>query len=214
MKMYGLNKTSEGLLIVRDHRSIGEPTIFWTHNLKRDKRVVQKATWKVEDGTTKHEAGRVLKYPGSLNAWNKQTENFEHGLVHPKALVDDSCNAFKDVLEECMRIVGVDEHSELVVAIKKYKENEEKINNVVAVRNQLHERKQGVKETQHELREAVHEVTGAIPALSAIQDESTLNRRQRKRRQDKARRAAAKSAVSQNDESSSAKRQRLLEPAE
>ena len=214
MKMYGLSKTSEGLLIVRDHRSIGEPTIFWTHNLKRGKRVVQKATWKVEDGTTKHEAGRVLKYPESMNAWNKQTENYEHGLVHPKALVDDSCNAFKDVLEECMRIVGVDEHHELVVAIKKYKEQEEKINNVVAVRNQLHESKQGLKETQHRFRDALHEATEAHPALGIIQDEGTLSQRQRKRRRQRSRKAAATSAASQNDESSSAKRQRLLEPAE
>ncbi len=165
----------------------------------------------MEDGTTKHEDGRVLKYPGSLNAWNKQTENYKRGLVHPKALVDDSCNVFKDVLEECMRIVGVDEHSELVVAIKKFKEHEEKINNVVTVRNQLNERKHVWKETQHQFRDAMHAATGAMLALAIIQDESTLSQRQRKRRRHKARKAAAKSEVAQNDESSSGKRQRLLE---
>ncbi len=36
MKMYGLDITPESYLCVRDHKSIEQPLIFWTHNLKRE----------------------------------------------------------------------------------------------------------------------------------------------------------------------------------
>jgi len=44
-KMYDLGITPESFLFVRDHKSIGQPFIFWTHNLKRESK--EEVVWKV-----------------------------------------------------------------------------------------------------------------------------------------------------------------------
>jgi hypothetical protein len=64
MKMYGLGLTSQGYLLVRDHRSRGEPFIFWRHNWKAKTTVEEE--WKVVAGWAVDGVGLVFKKLGSF----------------------------------------------------------------------------------------------------------------------------------------------------
>ena len=213
MKMYGLGKTSKGLFIVRDHRSLGEPFIFWTHYLDKQDRGGGKPNWQREEGTTRHEPGRVIKHPESLRVRNKNIELYEHGLVPPKA----SPNVFKDVLHECMRIAGVAEHSELVAALTKYKHDEHKINNVVVIRKELDDTQRLLWQTQQKLNEARAEAARTIPGIGLLQGQGKHKpgRRQRKRARTASESASMLSAgIGHGAESSMCASQGLLKPVD
>ena len=61
IKMYGLSKAEDGSLIVRDHRSKGEPFFFWTHNCHKKENDVLK--WNIRRGSACDVQGLVLKNP-------------------------------------------------------------------------------------------------------------------------------------------------------
>ena len=50
---------------MREHISIGQPLIFWTHNLKRES--IEEGVWKVATSNDGDGFGWVLKKPGSLD---------------------------------------------------------------------------------------------------------------------------------------------------
>jgi len=124
--MYGLSKAEDGSLIVRDHISKGEIFFFWTHNCHKKENDVWK--WNIRRGSACDEQGLALKIPGTLrNGTNISTTLISHhGLVSTTIhfavnIVDPSLNVFKDVLQECIGIADVSDHSQLLLALKNIK---------------------------------------------------------------------------------------------
>ena len=105
MKMYGLGITPESYLFVRDHRSIGQPLIFWTHDLKRESK--QEVLWKV---TTSKDGGgveRVLKKPGSLDYdLDTNPEVPVDGLIYYAGEGFPPRSTMNETIKTCMDIVG------------------------------------------------------------------------------------------------------------
>ncbi len=102
MKIYGLSITNHGYLIVRDHRSKGPPAIFWKHNIRENKGLVQdKFEWKIQNGEADDAPGRYLKKPKPLHI----EHGFDvplcgHGLVTQQFEGFDAC----EVLRQCSKI--------------------------------------------------------------------------------------------------------------
>ena len=136
MKMYGLGITSQGYLLVQNQRSRGEPFIFWKHNLKGKK--MGEEEWKVVAGKAVDGVGLVLKNPWRLDIDDDDGINpDEMGFVKPVAQPAPSFNLFKDTIQTCYDIVGVDNCTDLVVAVKKYKEHDVRLSKVLASEKKL-----------------------------------------------------------------------------
>ena len=106
-----------------------------------------------------------------INISTKLTSH--HGIVSTTILnavniVDPSLNVFKDVLQECMDIVDVSDHSQLLLALKKYKDRELKINHVVIVTKELHEKQVSVKVAEERLVDVVHATADANPKIMHV----------------------------------------------
>jgi vacuolar-type H+-ATPase subunit I/STV1 len=73
-----------------------------------------------------------------------------------------------------MGIVDVSDHTQLLEALKKYKDREQKINQVVIVRKELKEKQVSVKETEKKLADVVHAAADANPAIRDVINQPTL----------------------------------------
>ena len=174
IKMYGLSKAEDGSLIVRDHRSKGEPIFFWTHNCHKKENDVWK--WNIRRGSACDVQGLVLKIPGTLRDGTNvsTTLTSHHGLMSTTIrnavnIVDPSLNVFKDVLQECMGIVDVSDHSQLLLSLQKYKDREQKIKYVVIiVTKELHKKKVSLKDTEERLEDDVHTAADANPEIMPV----------------------------------------------
>jgi hypothetical protein len=126
IKMYGLSKAEDGSLLVRDHRSKGEPCIFWTHNCHTA--AEHTWNWNIGRGSAFDVPGLVLKVPGALGDVNTVSTRSTslQALASTKSqhagnIVDPSVNVLRDVLQECMGIVDVSDHTQLLEALKNIK---------------------------------------------------------------------------------------------
>jgi len=181
IKMYGLSKAEDGSLIVRDHMSTEEPLFFWRHNCHK----IERDIWKWHIGRVRacDVQGLVLKIPGPLcdgiNVSTKLTSH--HGLVNTTLhdavnIVDPSLNVFKDVLQEWMGIVDVSDHSQLLLALIKYKDREQKINHVVIITKELHKKKVSLKDTGEKLANVVHATADAnLEIMHVINQPHVIN---------------------------------------
>jgi len=122
MKMYGLGITPESYLFVRDHISIGQPFIVWTHNLKRDSK--EEVVWEVATSNDGDGVGWVLTRPGPLNYdLNTNPEVPVVGLIYHAGEGSPTCNTMNETIKTCMDIVGEDSCTQLVIVVKKFKEH-------------------------------------------------------------------------------------------
>jgi len=83
-------------------------------------------------------------------------------------IVDPSFNVFKDVLQECMGIVNVSDHSQLLLAFKIHKDREQKINHVVIVTKELNVKQVSLKDTEKKLANVVHAAADAYRAIRHV----------------------------------------------
>jgi hypothetical protein len=82
--------------------------------------------WKVGTADDVDVAGRVLKKSIPLDDENYDESSSPHGLVlHPPF------NAHKEMLHGCLVVAGVKDHSSLIAALNKYKDQEARLDEVV-----------------------------------------------------------------------------------
>jgi len=126
MKMYALGITPETYLSVRDHKIIGKPLIFWTHNLKRESK--DEVIWKVATSNDEDGIRWVLKKSGPLDYdLNANPEVPDVGLIYPACEGSPTCNTMNETIKTCMDIVGMDSCTQLIdIAVKHFKEHEDK----------------------------------------------------------------------------------------
>jgi hypothetical protein len=179
MKMYGLSWTTLGVMIVRDHTSKGVPTMFWKHNLRKNE--YEEVEWKVAHDCERNEFGRVLKTPVGLGAHDAfavqssiLTPSFQ-GDVTPDVASYTKVKAF---LQERMHVAGVEEESQLLSALKKYRE----IMNVVNLRAKLSESRQELSDAV----DAANDILGGPVVakdggISGMTGGSNVNKRRRNR---------------------------------
>jgi hypothetical protein len=131
IKMFGLGITKENYLFVRDHRSRGCPHVFWRHNYKcKSAEVVH---WEVGTGDEIDVTGRVLKklIPLRYNEDDDESSS-PHGLV-----LQPPFNAYKEMLQKCLVVAGVNDHSSLIALLNKYKDQESRLNEIVSAHENL-----------------------------------------------------------------------------
>jgi len=87
-------------------------------------------------------------------------------------IVDPSFNVFKDVLQECMGIVDVSDHSHLLLDIKKCKDREQKINHDGIVSKELNKKQVSLKDTEKRLADVVHAAIDANLAIRHVINQS------------------------------------------
>jgi hypothetical protein len=125
MEMFGLGITKDNALFVRDHKGRGCPHVFWRHNYTGKSAVI--VHWEVGTGNDVDVAGRVLKKPIPLDYNVDYDESSSpHGSV-----LQPPFNAYKEVLQECFVVAGVNDHSSLIAALNKYKDQESRLNEIV-----------------------------------------------------------------------------------
>jgi hypothetical protein len=165
MKMYGLGLTSRGYLIVRDHRSRGEPCFFWRHCLKGKGKEEEK--WNVATGSDGDGIGWVLRLPRDLGLEDDVGINpDELGVVNNVDDASSTSNLCKETLQTCLGIVGVDDCPKLIAAVKKYKDHEETMLKVLES-----EAKLAVATEEH--NNSVRKYEELNPALQALITSST-----------------------------------------
>ena len=117
IKMYGVRWTTLGVMVVRDHTSKGEPTMFGKHNLRKKEN--EEVAWKVANDFEKNEFGRVLKTPTALgdhDAFGVQSYILTpsvQGDMTPDVASHNKVMAF---LQDCMNVVGIEDESRLLSA--------------------------------------------------------------------------------------------------
>ncbi len=96
------------------------------------------------------------------------------GFVKPFAQAS-SINLFKDTIQTCYDIVGVDNCIDLVVAVKKYKEHDVKMSKVLASEHKLHvaTEKQMSNVKHYEKINPIIEIVNAISAGKSPSNEGS-----------------------------------------
>ena len=137
--------------------------------------------WKVAHDCERDEFGRVLKTPVGLGAHDAfavqssiLTPSFQ-GDVTPDVASYTNVKAF---LQECMHVAGVEEESQLLSALKKYRE----IMNVVNLRAKLSESRQELSDAV----DAANDILGGPVVakdggISGMTGGSNVNKRRRNR---------------------------------
>ena len=165
MKMYGLSITKHGYLIVRDHRSIGPPAIFWKHNTRGKGLGQEKFEWKVQNGEADDAPGRYLKKAKPLDIEHGfEVPLYGHGLVTQQLEGYDAC----EVIRQCSEILGVHDHSSLIRAVRQYKDRDNMVTKVVKVTETLSNQLRQVEDTRTMQRELVEHLVSSDNVVSAI----------------------------------------------
>jgi hypothetical protein len=165
IKMYGASWTTMGVMAVRDHTSKGVPTMFWKHNLR--KKECENVEWKVANGYEENEFGRVLKTPSAMG--DHDASGVHSYILTPSVQGDVSPDVasytkVKAFLQECMGVVGVEDEPQLLSALKRYKDNEDKIRNVLVLSEKVHESKQALQDAV----DATSPILGGVLAAAAV----------------------------------------------
>ena len=106
------------------------------------KKEYEEVEWKVANDCERNEFRRVLKFPIGLNAHDASGVHssiltpWVQGDVTPHVV---SYTKVKALLQECMDVAEVEDESQLLSALKKYRDDQEKIMNVVILRAKVTE---------------------------------------------------------------------------
>jgi hypothetical protein len=205
MQMFGLGITKDNYLYVRVHRSRGCPHIFWRHECKSADIEVH---WKVGTVDDVDVAGRVLKNLIPLDDEDYDESSSPHGLVlHPPF------NAYKKMLHECLVVAGVKDHSSLIAALNKYKDQEARLDEVLNAHEELKQQKLKVKEKEVEKNKAVEGLISTDPRFECVAGKRhKLNKRRRERSKQQQQQSQPQQLTcdDSDDGYTSPKRQRLL----
>jgi hypothetical protein len=136
------------------------------------KKEYEEVEWKVSNDCEGNEFGRVLKTPIGLGAHD--TYAVHSSILTPSVQGDvtpdvASYTKVKAFLQECMDGVGVEDESLLLSALKKYRDDQDKIMNVVILRAK-------VIETQHELHDEIDAANHILGVVLAAADVGTSRR--------------------------------------
>jgi hypothetical protein len=152
--------------------------LFWKHNLKKNSD--ETVEWKVDTGEDGDVPRRVLRKPLSLS--NDDDGMGRHSMVM-RVTRNYPHNERTDVLQECLHIVGVDDISSLISALKQYKDKEEKLNRIRLADEKLKEKQNEVKVTQKEKDNAVTQLTTSHSVYREVVTNSRSKPNKRKRNQ-------------------------------
>jgi hypothetical protein len=106
--------------------------------------------WKVGTGDDDDVARRVLKKPIPLG----YDEDYDESSSPHALILQPPLNAYKKMLQECLVVAGVKDHSSLIAALIKYKDLETRLDVVVRAHEKLKQQKLKVKETKQEKHKA------------------------------------------------------------
>ena len=165
IKMYGVSWTTLGVMVVRDHTSKGVPTMFWEHNLRKKEN--EEVEWKVANRCDDDVFGRVLKTPISMGYHDTSGV---HSYTHTPSVQGDmtpdgaSYTKVKAFLQECMDVVGVDNESQLLSALKKCRDDQDKIRKVVILSEKVTE----CKEALQDAVDAANPILGGVMMAAAV----------------------------------------------
>ena len=122
-------------------------------------------------------ARRVLRKSIPLDDEDYDESSSPHGLVlHPPF------NAYKEMLQESLVIAGVKDHSSLIDALNKYKDQEARLDEVANAHEELKQQKIMVKEKEAERNKAVEGLISTDPRFECVAGKRhKLNKRQRER---------------------------------
>ncbi len=148
---------------------------------------------------------RVLRKPLSLS--NDDDGMGRHSMLM-RVTRNYPLNEHTDVLQECLHIVGVDDISSLISALKQFKDKEEKLNRIRLADEKLKEKQDEVKVTQKEKEDAVKELTTSHPVYREVVSNSRSKPNKRKRKQ-RRKRQIQLGGCPLLDEQTSPKRQRV-----
>ena len=171
MKMFGLGITRENCLFVRDHRSRGCPQIFWMYNKCKS---VEDVHWEVGTSDDVNVAGRVLKKPNPLGDNDGDGESSS-----PHSLALHPFNPYKQMLQECLVVAGVDDHSSLIIALKKYKNQDLRLEEVAYADEELTEHQLKEKELKEKKKQAMEGLISTNPRFGCVRNKHKDNKRQR-----------------------------------
>ncbi len=164
-EMHGLSITKHGYLIVRHHKSIGLPSIFWKHNIRGKGLVQDKFEWKIQNGEANDAPRRYLKKPKPLHIEHGfDVPLYGHGLVTHQFEGFDAC----EVLWQCSEILGVHDHSSLLRAVRQYKERDDMMTKVDKVGEILSNQLRQVEDTRSIWRELVQQLVSNDNVVSTI----------------------------------------------
>ena len=130
-----------------------------------------------------------------------------HGLVlHPPS------NAYKEMLQECLVVAGVEDHSSLIAALNKYKDQEARLDEVVNAHEVLTQQKIKVKEMEFEKKKTVEGLISTDSRFESVRagKHHKLNKRQRERSKQQQSQPKQLTCDGSDDGHTSPKRQRLL----
>jgi hypothetical protein len=204
MKMFGLGITKDNYLYVRDRRSRGCPHMFWRHECKSGESEVH---WKVGTADDIDVAERVLKISILLDDEDYDESSSPHCLVlHPPS------SAYKEMLQECLVVAGVEDHSSLIAALNNYKDQEARLDEVVNAHEELKQQKIKVKEMEFEKKKTVEGLISTDSRFGCVRagKHHKLNKRQRERSKQQQSQPEQLTCDGSDDGHTSPKRQRLL----
>jgi hypothetical protein len=143
-------------MIVRDHTSKGSPTMFWKHSLRRKE--YEQVEWKVANGCDENEFESVLKIPTALG--DHHASGVYPAIVTPPVQGEvthdvSSYTKLKDLIREYMAVVGAEDASQLISALNKYREYQDKLRNVLILSEKVTEGQERTNQTKKALQDAV-----------------------------------------------------------
>ena len=93
-------------------------------------------------------------------------------VLHPESRRgtrhDPFFNEYREMLQECLDIAGIDDHTSLVAALKKYKVQEAKLKEVVVADEVLKQRQLEVQQSSEIRKKAVERFLGTDRMLESV----------------------------------------------
>jgi hypothetical protein len=86
------------------------------------------------------------------------------------------------MLQECLVVAVVNDHSSRIAALNKYKDQESRLNELVNAHEELKQQQLKVEEREEEKKKAVEELFRTNPRFECVRTHKD-NKRQRKRKQ-------------------------------
>jgi hypothetical protein len=140
MKIASLGITKTKYLLVRDHRSREYPHLSWKHNYKC--KYIEHVHWEVDTGDDVDVTRRVLKKPIPLGF----IDDYDEWSSPRGSVLHHHFKAYKEMLQEYLVVAGVNDHSSLIAALNKYKNQESRLKEVVNADEKLKQQELEVKE--------------------------------------------------------------------
>ncbi len=113
------------------------------------------------------------------------------------------------MLQECLVVAGVNDHSSLIIALNKYKDQELRSKEVANAHEELRQQELKVKEMKEEKNKAVEGLIRTDSRFECVRGKHKDNKRQRMKRKQQQEEQHPLPCVTLHDEHTSPKRLRL-----